>query len=355
MLDNLTRPGYAGWFSSHRDDPGVQQWRQQADALAQDNADLRRKLAELDARAAPGATPDTGWVEVPPDIPRDAAIAEAPRTRTPSAANDNAANGNRPGMGIGGTLFAIVLLAGAGGLAYTALRRRNSERGGRTAQGGTMNPLQTAAAMARNVVSPEPYKPGLFRVGMVMTADLSPFILAAGATKVTPPAASPEGRMTVAAIGRLDAGDFVRLHLDDRKSLFQLHLDSAGRPDECRYFSLIDEVSPADAAEWDVWLGSADGMIGWPEFQTKDGKLYQRVWSPGAGRVPPVATTEEITTAEGTERIRLQTMLYGAPTGLAAPAPQTEYILVSAVERAGQAWVELRAGIDINPATLELT
>jgi hypothetical protein len=48
-------------------------------------------------------------------------------------------------------------------------------------------------------------------------------------------------------------------------------------------------------------------------------------------------------------------MLYGAPTGLAAPAPATEYILVTAVQRQGQAWVELRAGIDINPATLELS
>ena len=47
-------------------------------------------------------------------------------------------------------------------------------------------------------------------------------------------------------------------------------------------------------------------------------------------------------------------MLYGAPTGAAAPAPQTEYILVSTVEAGGQAWVEIHAGIDINPAALQL-
>ena len=47
-------------------------------------------------------------------------------------------------------------------------------------------------------------------------------------------------------------------------------------------------------------------------------------------------------------------MLYGAPTGGAPPAPETEYILVSAVEAAGQAWVEIDAGIDINPAALQL-
>lgn len=220
-----------------------------------------------------------------------------------------------------------------------------------------MNPLQSAVAMARNAVAPKPYRPDLFRVGMVLAMDLSPFILAAGATKVAPPPASPEGRITVAAIGTVRAGNtsLVRLHLDDRKSLFQLHLDAQGRPDEARYFTLFDEVAPADAQEWGAWLDPAEGMIGWPEFQTQDGKLYARAWAPGRSRTAPVAFEETIETAEGTETIRLQSMLYAAPTGLAAPAPETEYLLVSAVERGGHAWVELRAGIDINPASLELS
>ena len=47
-------------------------------------------------------------------------------------------------------------------------------------------------------------------------------------------------------------------------------------------------------------------------------------------------------------------MLYAAPTGLADPAPHTEYILVSAVEAGGRAWVEIAAGIDVNPAMLSL-
>jgi hypothetical protein len=207
-----------------------------------------------------------------------------------------------------------------------------------------VNRLVTEAAIKRS-----------FRVGMVLTADLSPFILAAGAIRVTPPEASAEGRMSVAAVGTLSMGAFVRLHLDDRRGMFQLHLDAAGKPDECRYFVLFDEVTPADAAEWDVWLNPHEGLIGWPEFQAKDGKLYQRVWSPGTARVAPVAIAEEIATAEGTEIVHQKAMLYGAPTGLAAPAPATEYILVTAVQRQGQAWVELRAGIDINPATLELS
>lgn len=333
MLDNLTRPGTTDWFRSHRNDPGVQQWRQQADALAQDNAELRRKLAELDQRAPAGATPDTGWVEVPPGIPPEVATAPTSRQRTPSTEGG--------GIGFFGIAFSLVLVGGAGWLAWRAIGRHMRDSKERNPD---VTRLVSDKAIART-----------FRVGMVLTADLSPFILAAGATRVTPPEGSAAGRMSVAAVGRLSVGDFVRLHLDDRKGLFQLHLDATAKPDECRYFSLFDEVTPADAAEWDVWLNPAEGLIGWPEFQTQDGKLYQRVWSPGGTRVAPVATTEQITTAEGTETVQLQTMLYGAPTNLPAPAPQTEYILVSAVQRQGQAWVELRAGIDINPATLELS
>ena len=47
-------------------------------------------------------------------------------------------------------------------------------------------------------------------------------------------------------------------------------------------------------------------------------------------------------------------MLYGAATGARPPAPDTEYILIAAVQDGERAWVEIHAGIDINPATLSL-
>jgi hypothetical protein len=50
MLDSLSNASHAMWFHNHYDDPGYQQWRQEADRLATDNADLRAKLADLDAR-----------------------------------------------------------------------------------------------------------------------------------------------------------------------------------------------------------------------------------------------------------------------------------------------------------------
>jgi hypothetical protein len=47
-------------------------------------------------------------------------------------------------------------------------------------------------------------------------------------------------------------------------------------------------------------------------------------------------------------------MLYAAHTGAAPPAPGVEYVLVGAVEQGDEAWVEVFAGIDINPTVLTL-
>ena len=76
--------------------------------------------------------------------------------------------------------------------------------------------------------------------------------------------------------------------------------------------------------------------------------------TPGASRVEPRRLAETVEEAGGTRRLTSLAMLYGAPTGLDAPAPGTEYVLVSAVEEGSRAWVEIRAGIDVNPATLQI-
>ena len=217
-----------------------------------------------------------------------------------------------------------------------------------------MTPLRTAGAMLRHKLSGEGYTPSRFRLGMTLTLDPAPFVLAKGMTKVPTPAAAGQ-TVSVAAVATLSDGALLnRLYLDEA-SFFQLHLGAAGMPDECRYFTRIDQVTPATAEEWAFWLDDNEGTIGWPQFQTKDGKLYDRAWSPGGARVPPRRLTETLTTATGTETRTLQAMLYAAPTGAAPPAPATEYVLVAAVEAAGQAWVDICAGIDVNPAALSLT
>ena len=221
---------------------------------------------------------------------------------------------------------------------------------------GTGGTLASAAGMLRHKASAEGYTPSRFRVGMTMTLDPTPFLLAAGSTHLSTSSNAGE-TISVNEVGRIggDArGGLVRLYLPGDRAMLQLHLGQNNEPDECRYFALLDEVTPADEAEWGVWLDPREGMIGWPEFQTQDARLYARAWSPGQTRIEPRQMVEEVESASGRRTVTSQSMLYAAPTGLAAPAPQTEYILVSAVEDAGQAWIEIRAGLDVNPASLSL-
>ena len=112
--------------------------------------------------------------------------------------------------------------------------------------------------------------------------------------------------------------------------------------------------TPASQDEWGFWLDPAQGVIGWPQFQTKDGKLYDRVWAPGTGRLQPRQQVETVQGTTDTVERKMQAMIYGAPTGAAAPAPAAEYVMVCAVEQGDEAWVEVYAGIDINPAALSL-
>ncbi|MGQ9370602.1 DUF2491 family protein [Azospirillum sp. ST 5-10] len=350
LLDHLGRPGYADWFHNHQNDPGYQEWRAEAERRAQDDADLRARLDTLDARLAAdeGRPRDPGYL--PPGVP--VSVAQAATPDTPAAAD---ADADADGGG-GQSVFVIILLVGAAALAVWAIRR--SGTASRRSTPMAQSPLGTAAGILQRKLSGERYEPSLFRVGMTFTLDPTPFLLAGPASKVTPPGGGGGNALvSVEAVGRLADGgtELHRLYLQGGAGFFQLHLAADGTPDECRWFSLLDEVQPADQDEWAFWLDEREGMIGWPQFQTRDGKLYDRRWSPGDGRVPPAVFAETVTDHRGSRRRQLSAMLYAAPTGAADPAPALEYILVAAVEDAGEAWVEVRAGIDVNPATLSLS
>lgn len=318
LLNSISQPGRGGWFYNNQNDPGYRAWRAQAEQAARDNADVRAKLDELDRQMAqmqgqprtPGA---------PPPVP-------APKQ--PEQAGD-------------GSLFMILLLMAAGFLVLMLWRRRSARAAAKAAAAGP--PGLSGSEQSR------------FRVGMTIPLDPTPFLLASGVTKVRPPG-DGGATLSVAAIGLIvDSG--VRLHrlyLPGGDGFLQLHLAADGSPDECRFYSRIDEISPSSPDEWGAWLDPDEGMIGWTEFQTKDGTVYGRVWSPGQGMVAPRQVTETLQDARGTTTRALSMMLYGAGTGARPPAPADEYILVEAVQQTGQAWVTIHAGIDINPATLSL-
>ena len=314
LLNSLSAPGNTQFFRENRDNPDYQAWRREADRMAQQDPALAGKLKELDSRIAGGTA------GLPDNV-----------SRRPSTGGTESQGGS------GVVVLLVVILGGAGLVGLWYMRRRSS-----AAVASPAVPGLTGSARTR------------FRVGMTFPMDPSPFLLAAGTTKVKPPGA--DGTVSVEAVGLVADGpdSLNRLYLPGRDAFLQLHLATSGEPDECRYFSKIDEVTPSSQDEWGFWLDPAQGMIGWPQFQTKDGKTYDRVWAPGSSRVEPRQQTETIQDLRGTTQRKLLGMLYGAGTGAAPPAPDTEYVLVFAVQDAGRAWVEIHAGIDINPATLSL-
>jgi Protein of unknown function (DUF2491) len=318
LLNSLSRPQSVAYFQENRNDPSYAQWRAEAERKAQNDPAVAQKLAELDTLMAQKAQPTSTGAAMP------------------EAAGTN--------------LMIVVVFFGSAVLMGLWLLRR---RAGAIAGAGSIG--------APRGVSGGPAPPGLsgsaasrFRVGMTFPVDPSAFLLAAGATKVKPPEA--DAMISVDAVGLItDSGVALhRLYLPGRQAFFMLHLGRDGLPDECRYFTLLDQITPASQDEWGFWLDPAEGMIGWPQFQTKDGKVYDRVWSPGGARVPPRQQVETVQDLSGTTQRRLQSMLYGAHTGAAPPAPSVEYVLVYAIEQGDEAWVEVSAGIDINPAALAL-
>lgn len=343
LLDTISDSSHADFFRNNQNDSGYRDWRAEADRLAADDPALKAKLAQLDRElaAAPGDPAKAG--QLPADIP--------------------SAGGSGGSFGL---VIAVIIIAVVLWLFISSARRRapsgkappkGDSEVTRTV-GGDGSALGQAAAILRNKMSGATYTPDFFRVGMPMVLDPTPFILAEGLTKVTPPAAlSANGTVGVEAVGTASdkAGTYHRLYLDDEAAFFQLVLSAEGYPAECRYFRRIDEVQPADKDEWAFWLDKTDGMIGWPEFETKDGQLYHRAWSPGDARVQPRALEEKIETLKGESGRKLAAMLYARPTGGAAPAPETEYLLVTAVQTGAAAYVELHAGIDINPTALSLS
>ncbi|MBO0736106.1 MAG: DUF2491 family protein [Alphaproteobacteria bacterium] len=315
LLNSLSRPQSVSYFQDYRDDPRYADWRAEADRKAQSDPAVAQKLAELDKLMAQGHP-------------------ARPRTAPP----------DEDGSGLVFFVFAGSALF----IGLWMLRRRAAAVAGptgTTARGRFGGPVPWGLSGSES---------SRFRVGMTFPVDPSPFLLAAGVTKVKPPEAG--AMVSVEAVGMLTDRAVVlhRLYLPGRQSFFMLHLGANGTPDECRYFSLLDQVTPASQDEWGFWLDPAQGMIGWPQFQTKDGKLYDRIWAPGSARVPPRQQLETVQDVNGEIERKLEAMLYAAHTGAAPPAPATEYVLVCAVERADEAWIEVYAGIDINSAMLTL-
>ncbi|WP_200375214.1 DUF2491 family protein [Thiocystis violacea] len=326
LLETLSRPGHAEFFYHHAEDPGYRQWRAEAEEQAREDPALARQLTELDTRLASMSGPRD------PNYPAPSVESKA------------------TGFPFGALLTALFLLL-VGAVLVIVLWRRFF---------GDVDRRRSAVKSTGRAGARAAYRPDWFRVGMTLPVDPSLFILAESSTKLQAPrVATGSGLVSVERLGEVQGPDvrWYRLYVSGGDAFFQVHLDAHGRSDECRYFSRRDEVEPADADEWGVWLDRDEGLIGWPEFQTQDGRLYARLWSPGQARLEPYALRETLETADGAavEPSRQQAMLYARATGAQPPAPGTEYLLVAANEQGEGAWVSLHVGIDIPVAGLNLS
>ena len=223
-------PSQAEYFYAHRNDPAYREWRQEAESAR---------------RARPRGGRQTRRTRSPHGAARRTAGQHRWRSRRRARTG---ARGARAGSrsGASSSLSRGIILI----LFWLWRRARRSPARWRR---------RPAPGLAGSAES-------RFRVGMVLPVDPAPFLLAAGLTKIQPPDES--GRVSVEAVGLLRYGNVLlhRLYLPGGRAFFQLHLGADGRPDECRYFSQIDEVTPANPQEWGFWLDPNEGLIGWPTF-----------------------------------------------------------------------------------------
>jgi hypothetical protein len=164
------------------------------------------------------------------------------------------------------------------------------------------------------------------RVGGMVSINCPDFILADGKLKIR----GPQEDLYVTSYGQFRLGDYKghRFYMGAGDKLFMLQVieNEKGQIDECKLFSLFDEIMPPD---WDFWLNDNDGSIGLSEFDIKDGTKYFRAWEneseqkavcdqvgqiTSLNHIPPVEIRESIYMdpyGDQVESVGHMTMLYG--------------------------------------------
>ena len=109
LMSNINRPGYSEWAAAHRDDPDYRAWRRDADRLAEDNADMRRQLSEMDAKMK-DAVPSSSAMQLPPGVSPAAAIAPEAMMNNPFMQQQASAPAPQKGSGMTWVIVIAVLL-----------------------------------------------------------------------------------------------------------------------------------------------------------------------------------------------------------------------------------------------------
>ncbi len=119
-----------------------------------------------------------------------------------------------------------------------------------------------------------------------------------------------------------------------------------------RWFVNVDEVFPASDGDWDFWLSEEDGSIGFQQFQSKDGALFDRLWGDQeATMVEPVRFEERLVLNRfddsETKVIENLAMLYGRAVEDDV-CPCDAYALLSACKERDGSHVSIDIGVDLD-------
>jgi hypothetical protein len=343
MLSHLGDNGGSSYFYNHYDDPGYRAWRADADRQAQDNAQLRQQLADLDARLAQqqGQPRDPNYV--PPGVP--SVVAAANPVQMDAATAQHPAK--KHGHGLLWLVLGLIVLGVIGVIVY--LKFFKPQGTSSAVQSGTLGSVNLAASMVKARAKGETYSASRYRLGMMVTVDPTPFLLAGDALHTATP---DSGAMSVTGIGRPadGSGKWVRLHLPGGKDMVIVQTGPQDEPLEARLFHLLGTEPNGTEEEFQFWEAKGEGAIGWKDFTSKDGAVWGRVWEPGSDYVEPRTFTEEIEEVGGKRTVTSFSELYSRATGAPALAPQFEFLLLASIKERGV--VEIWSGVDINTASL---
>jgi len=183
------------------------------------------------------------------------------------------------------------------------------------------------------------------RIGAILAIDAGEVLRFTGLDIAWTP---PQDELLVEALSsmQLFGMTLVRAYAQHKGTplLFQFNIDGKGALVDINLFSLLQDIRPATAEEWAVWLDQG-GLIGGCDLNAPNGRRYTRQWGEGDAVSPIEATELLFTDAQSPPRsVSHQMMLYAREVG-----EENENMLLSADREPDQALVRAWIGVDMSP------
>jgi hypothetical protein len=198
-----------------------------------------------------------------------------------------------------------------------------------------------------------------FALGRGVTIDPTPFILAGNDILVD----QPKGEGKVVAIGQIDidlGGEFkiyrfYLQYLDSKDSIIQLVQDKTSKVIvEIMYLQTMDEVTPGDIDDWDVWLNKETGLLGYKDFTTQNGVEYTRsLPEHGGDKVNPIEMEEFLSIdpyGPNDMIVNHEVVYYGRTVN----SETSEFCIVSKEDDNGGDYIRILSGIPLEQSFISV-